>query len=67
MTAINPQEFGELVGAVKALAEEVTALRKDVKCLQSQLSHGRGMVAGMMIAAGGVGAGASHLFERMFK
>ena len=67
MSEINPVDFGKLVGAVEVLTIEVTALRKDVKCLQSQLTTGRGMIAGMLLAAGGIGAGATHLLERVFK
>ncbi len=67
MSEINPVEFGKLVGAVQILTIEVAALRLEVKLLQTQLTGGKGILAGLTIAAGGIGAGASHLMEKIFK
>ena len=52
---------------VETLTFEVESLRSEVKTMKEQMTGARGVAVGLMLAAGGVGAGASHLFERMFK
>ena len=64
---ISPVEFGKLINAVETLTFEVESLRSEVKTMKEQMTGARGVAVGLMLAAGGVGAGASHLFERMFK
>jgi len=67
MSDISPVEFGKLINAVETLTFEVESLRSEVKTMKEQMTGARGVAVGLMLAAGGVGAGASHLFERMFK
>lgn len=67
MTEINPVEFGKLINAVETLAGEVVSLRAEVKTMKEQMTGARGIAVGLMLAAGGVGAGATHLAERLFK
>ena len=67
MSDISPVEFGKLINAVETLTSEVESLRSEVKTMKEQMMGARGVAVGLMLAAGGVGAGASHLFERMFK
>lgn len=64
---IDPVEFGKLLSSVQSLVIEVTSLREQVASLQSQMSGGRGLITGLMLAAGGVGAGASHFLEKLFR
>lgn len=64
---ISPIAFGRLVALVEVLTVEVAALRTQVGLLQGQMSGGKGMMAGIMLVAGGTGAGVAHLFEKIFK
>ena len=67
MTEINPVEFGKLINAVENLTNEVESLRTEVKTMKEQMTGARGVAVGLMLAAGGVGAGATHFIERLFK
>jgi len=67
MQDISPVEFGRLLNAVETLTAEVESLRKDVSTMKEQMTGARGVAVGLMLAAGGVGAGATHLMEKFFK
>lgn len=67
MTDIDPVEFGRLLNAVETLTVELESLRDDVKQMKEQMTGAKGVAIGLMLAAGGVGAGATHLVERLFK
>ncbi|MCP4545829.1 MAG: hypothetical protein GY835_05765 [bacterium] len=56
MTPISDTESGRLLEAVDDLKEEVRRLRVDVDGLKTTLDRGRGIIAGLLLAAGGVGA-----------
>lgn len=64
---INPIQFGKLIQSVATLTIEVQTLRHEMTELSNQMSGGKGVVAGMLLAAGGVGAGAAHLVDKLFK
>jgi len=64
---VNPVEFGKLLQAVETLTENVRELKVEVDALKSQLTGGKGLIAGMMVAAGGIGASAKHLLESIVK
>jgi hypothetical protein len=64
---IDPVAFGQLVATVGILAIEVTALRMHVETLTGQITSGKGILAGLALAAGGVGAGASHLLDKFLR
>ncbi len=64
---VSPMEFGRFVGIVEVLAVEVASLRLQVKSLQDQMTGGKGVVFGVMLASGGIGAGAAHLLDKFFK
>lgn len=64
--AIDPVEFGKLVQAVSTLTGTVEKLNVDVKNLNLALSSGRGVAVGLMIAAGGVGAGVAKVLGKLF-
>ena len=67
MSDIDPVQFGQLVSSVQTLTTEVGALRVQVAELKSQLTGGKGIIAGLLLAAGGIGAGASHALDKLFK
>lgn len=67
MSDISPVEFGKLINAVETLTSEVESLRSEVKTMKEQMTGARGVAVGLMLAAGGVGAGASHMIEKLLK
>lgn len=63
----DPQyELGRLAQAVETLSNEVTKLRKDVGEIKGAMNRGRGFFFGMMVAAGGVGAGITTTVAKVF-
>lgn len=67
MDEVSAREFGKLEAQVEALQEEVTDLRKDVKCLLELANKSKGgFWMGMTIASlcGGV---ITFFVDRMFK
>lgn len=64
---VNPVEFGKLLQAVETLTANVRELKADVDSLKSQLTGGKGLIAGLMVAAGGIGASAKHVLESILK
>lgn len=64
---IDPVEFGRLLQSVETLTAKVDALTYKVAALESRITAGKGMFAGILIAAGGIGAGAKHLLESLSK
>jgi hypothetical protein len=65
MLELDPVQFGSLIKSVETLANEVQTLRGDVKELASQITGGRGVITGIIIAAGGIGAGMHHLLDKL--
>jgi len=64
---VNPVEFGKLLQAVETLTANVRELKADVDSLKAQLTGGKGLIAGLMVAAGGIGASAKHVLESVLK
>ena len=67
MREIDPIQFGKLLNAVETLEENVESLTKQVQALNHQITSGRGVALGLMITAGGLGAGFSKLMELFSK
>lgn len=67
MSEIDPVEFGKLVQAVETMSIQMDSLTTQVDQLKQTISGGRGLILGIVIAAGGMGAAASKLVESMFK
>jgi len=67
MSEIDPQEFGRLVGAVETLVKQVGHMSRELDEIRNAMSTGKGIVVGLVVAAGGIGAGATHLIEKIFK
>ena len=64
---IDPVEFGKLVHAVETLTEATKEIKADLDSLKATFKGGKGLLAGLMIAAGGIGAGAKHVLESLLK
>lgn len=63
---IDPVEFGKLISSVESLTTAVTMLTSEVDVLKSQLTGGKGVIAGLLLAAGGLGAAGSRILEHAF-
>lgn len=59
-------QIGRLISSVETLTSEVNQLRGQVDELRGQMNRGKGVFYGALFAAGGVGAGASHLLDVVF-
>jgi len=55
--------MGELNQSVISLTAHVNALETKVDVLQGQLNRGKGLIAGMFLMAGGVGAAIGNFFN----
>ena len=67
MSEIDPVQFGKLLNAVETLEENVATLSAQVQALNGQITSGKGVALGLMITAGGLGAGFSKLMEMFSK
>ena len=67
MGDIDPVQFGKLVNAVETLTGQVAGLTKEVDDLKQTLTGGKGVAVGLMIAAGGLGAGVSKFIDHIIK
>lgn len=65
MADIDPVEFGRLANAVETLTKQVAELDNKVDTLNGQITGGKGVVMGLLITAGGLGAGATKLIEKI--
>lgn len=62
-TPIDPVQFGKLINAVETLKADVEVLTKTVTGMREEMSRGKGMFAGALLMAGGLGAGAGKFVE----
>lgn len=67
MSEIDPVQFGKLLNAVETLETNVATLTNQVQQLNSQITGGKGVVFGLLITAGGLGAGITKLLEAISK
>ena len=67
MTEIDPVQFGKLINAVETLEGNVESLTAQVQQLNNQITGGKGVAMGLMITAGGLGAGITKLLEAIGK
>lgn len=64
---IDPVEYGRLANAVERLEKDVAKLTTLVERMDSEMTKGKGIVFGMLMFAGGIGAGIAKLFEYFSK
>lgn len=65
MTEIDPVEFGKLVESLNHIKEDLDTLRDEVKEMNEKISKGKGVLLGVLVTAGGLGAGASELLSKI--
>lgn len=63
---IDPVEFGKLVQSVETLTKTVADLNADVIKLNLAMTGGKMFGIGLLLAAGGIGAGVTKVIERLF-
>lgn len=64
---VDPVQFGQLVGKVDALTTAVGSLSTDVRSLLESRSTNKGILVGLAMVGGGVGAAAHKLMEGLLK
>ena len=67
MSEIDPVQFGRLLNAVETLTAQVADLDGKVDTLNEQITGGKGVVMGLLVAAGGAGAALTKAFEKIFQ
>jgi hypothetical protein len=66
-TELDPVQFGKLINAVETLESKVDSLSSQVAELNEKMASGKGIMVGMILVAGGLGAGAHKVLELIFK
>ena len=64
--SIDPIEYGRLLESVETLTVSVNKLSGEVQVITERLNTGKGVIFGLMIAAGGLGAGVSETIKHLF-
>lgn len=74
MAEIDPVQFGEMLAEMRALTKQVQDLKLEVEGLNAEVqsfvdlrNSGKGILIGLMITGGTVGATVSHFWEKIFK
>ena len=67
MDEVSAREFGKLEAQVESLQEEVSSLRRDVKCLLELANKSKGGFWMGMTSASGIGGIITFFVDRMFK
>lgn len=66
MTEIDPVQFGRLLNAVETLTIQVSDLEVKVDTLNTQITGGKGVIMGLLVAAGSAGAALTKVVEKVF-
>lgn len=67
MRRMDDRLIGELTATVNNLTKQVEAMQTRLDTLNNTVNTGRGFLFGLLLAAGGLGAGMSQILERVFK
>lgn len=69
---LNDYNFGKMVALVETSVKNDVEIFKELKELKGMINaqnesiaNGRGVIAGLMLAAGGIGAGAVKVIEKI--
>ena len=63
--SIDPVEFGKLVQGVETLTDGQTAIFRKIDDIEAKMNRGYGILAGVSIAGGGIGAALHKILEKM--
>ena len=70
--ALDPVQFGEMLATLKSINEamptafsKIDKLNERITELERQLSQGKGVMIGLLIAAGGAGAAVHKMLEHL--
>ena len=66
MSEIDPVQFGRLLNAVETLTIQVSDLEVKVDTLNTQITGGKGVIMGLLVAAGSSGAALTKVVEKVF-
>lgn len=66
MSEIDPVQFGRLLNAVETLTIQVSDLEVKVDTLNTQITGGKGVIMGLLVAAGSAGAALTKVAEKVF-
>lgn len=66
MSEIDPIQFGRLLNAVETLTIQVSDLEIKVDTLNTQITGGKGVIMGLLVAAGSAGAALTKVVEKVF-
>lgn len=67
MSEIDPVQFGRLLNAVETLTAQVADLDLKVDTLNEQITGGKGVIMGLLVAAGSAGAALTKVVEKVFQ
>ncbi len=65
MNPINDRETGRLLEAVERMEIDIRSMKDDIESLKLNLARGKGVVAGLFLAAAGVGAAVKGLLDKV--
>lgn len=65
MSNMNDIDAGRLIAAVEQLSKDVEILNTRIQELEGQLNRGKGILVGVFVTAGGLGAAASSAISKM--
>tara|TARA_B100001778_G_scaffold205956_2_gene170126 strand:- start:4784 stop:4993 length:210 start_codon:yes stop_codon:yes gene_type:complete len=66
MSGLTPIEQGKLLEAVNRLTDQVEDLNTRLHNMETQVARGRGLLFGIIFAAGGISAGFTNLITNYF-
>ena len=64
MAGLSPVEQGKLLNAVNKLTDQVEDLNKRLQNMELQVARGRGLLFGIIFAAGGLSAGITNFLTK---
>ena len=65
MTPLSGEQAGRLLEAMDRVEDDIRAMKGDIESLKSDLTKGKGLVAGLFLAAGGVGAFVKGMLDKV--
>mgnify|MGYP001159426327 FL=1 len=65
MAGLSPVEQGKLLEAVNKLTDQVEDLNKRLQNMELQVARGRGLLFGIIFAAGGLSAGITNFLTKL--